>query len=500
MTQGALRSPQSGGHMDSAMHGLRWIGTARVFAQLVTWGLTAFTVRLLEPRDYGIVATSGLFTVLAGLLLDGGLSVVLITQRETSARVAGAAITAVFAFACVLAALIVAVAPVGGAFFHSVAVVDVLRVSALQLPLTALTVVPSALLAKQMKFRQMALAQSLASVIQGIATLGMAYAGAAYWSLIWGTLLGISIRATAMWVSLGTKPRPNFDLQALRPFWLSGSQMVGQRVVWFATADFDTFLLGRIGGPVVLGAYSLAKTLSHSILDQLSGIVTQVSMPAFAAKADNVEAQINGLVLVISAASALVFPLFWLMGVISQVAFPLLFGARWASLVVPFMAFTCILPLRSVYALLDSAIVGTGRVSTTLKNMLTWSSIMIPLMLIVGYGTARLAGSFVANAIALTWVGGFPIVFWFATRRIATAFNTEVQLLLRPILPPALCAAASCVVVELAYLGFRQHFIPVAQLALEILLGGACYWVLMRQYARAQYDVVFGLTRRLLRR
>jgi teichuronic acid exporter len=500
MTQGASRSPQSGGHMDSAMHGLRWIGTARVFAQLVTWGLTAFTVRLLEPRDYGIVATSGLFTVLAGLLLDGGLSVVLITRRETSARVEGAAVTGVFLFSVILAALIVAIAPAGGAFFHSVAVVDVLRISALQLPLTALTVVPSALLAKQMKFREMALAQSLASVIQGVATLGMAYAGAAYWSLIWGTLLGISIRAAAMWVSLTNKPIPNFDLRALRPFWLSGSQMVGQRVVWFVTADFDTFLLGRIGGPIVLGAYSLAKTLSHSILDQLSGIVTQVSMPAFAAKADNVEAQISGLVLVISAASALVFPLFWLMGVISQVAFPLLFGARWASLVVPFMAFTCILPLRSVYALLDSAIVGTGRVSTTLKNMLTWSCIMIPLMLIVGYGSAQLAGNLVANAIALTWVGGFPLVFWFATRRIATAFNTDVKLLLAPIAPPALCAAASCVVVELAHLEMRHNLIPIAQVALEILLGGACYWVLMRQCARAQYDVVFGLTRRLLLR
>lgn len=293
---------------------------------------------------------------------------------------------------------------------------------------------------------------------------------------------------------------PNFAMQTLRPFWLSGSQMVGQRVVWFVTADFDTFLLGRLGGPIVLGAYSLAKTLSHSMLDQLSGIVTQVSMPAFAAKADNVDAQISGLVLVVAAASTLVFPLFWLMGVISQVAFPLLFGTRWTSLVVPFMAFTCILPLRSVYALLDSAIVGTGRVSTTFKNMLTWSAIMIPLMLVVGYFTARIGGNSLANAIALTWVAGFPVVFWFATRRIASAFNTQVQLLLRPILGPALCAGASCILVELAHLELSRHLHPVAQLALEIMIGAVSYWALMRQYARVQYDVVFALTRRLIRR
>ena len=160
MSQGPLRFPQSARRLDSAMHGLRWIGTARIFAQLVTWGLTAFTVRLLEPRDYGIVATSGLFTVLAGLLLDGGLSVVLITQREISPRVEGAAITGVLLVSAVLFAVIVAIAPLGGSFFHNIAVVNVLRVSALQLPLTALTVVPSALLARQLQFRELALAQS----------------------------------------------------------------------------------------------------------------------------------------------------------------------------------------------------------------------------------------------------------------------------------------------------------------------------------------------------
>jgi hypothetical protein len=67
-------------------------------------------------------------------------------------------------------------------------------------------------------------------------------------------------------------------------------------------------------------------------------------------------------------------------------------------------------------------------------------------------------------------------------------------------LRPALCAAASCVVVEIAQLQMKQYGHPAALLALEVAIGGACYWALMRQYARAQYDLVMGLTRRLLRR
>jgi hypothetical protein len=132
--------------------------------------------------------------------------------------------------------------------------------------------------------------------------------------------------------------------------------------------------------------------------------------------------------------------------------------------------------------------------------MLTWSAIMIPLMLIVGYFSVQSGSSVLADAIALSWVAGFPIVFWFATRRIANSFNTDMQGLLRPIWPPALCAGASSVLVEIAHLELSRYIHPIAQLVLEILLGGAAYWLLMRHYARAQYDVVFGLTRRLLRR
>jgi hypothetical protein len=156
------------------------------------------------------------------------------------------------------------------------------------------------------------------------------------------------------------------------------------------------------------------------------------------------------------------------------------------------MAFTCILPLRSVYTLLDSAIVGAGHIPTTFKNMITWAAIMIPLL--------SIGARFGANAAALTWVIGFPIVFGFATWRIARAFKTGVPLLLRPMLRPALCAAASCVVVEIVQLQMKQYGYPAAQLAFEIAIGGACYWAFMRQYARAQYDLAMGLTRRLLRR
>jgi teichuronic acid exporter len=473
------------------MRGLRWIGTARVFTQLITWGLTIVTVRLLEPRDYGILATSGLFTILAMQLMDGGLSAVLVSRRDLSIQTQGAAVTAVLLLSLALAGLIVAVAPLGARLFNNMALVNVLRVASLYLPLSAIAVVPTALLSRALKFRELALAQAGASLLQGLATLGLAWSGAEYWSLIAGTLLGSAVRAAVLWASLSERPTPSFRFAALRYLWRSGSQLVAQRLLYFVAQDFDTFMLGRLYGAGALGSYSLAKTLAHSALDQLSGVVNQVSTPAFAAQAGNERAQLNGFLLLISTVSTLVFPFFWLGCVLSQAALPLVFSNRWAPMIIPFMAFMFVLPIRSVFTLVDVAVVGTGRISTTFRNMQIWALVMMPLI----FFTAHLG----VNWTAASWSFGFPIVFLVSMARIAHALQVGLWQLLRPMRAPMLCSLASAIAVEVAVAQVKPFLPLAAQLSLGVLLGTVCYGLLMRQYARPDFDTAWHLAGRLLR-
>lgn len=484
--------PSGEGHTDRAVRGLRWIGSARLLTQVVSLGLTALTVRLLEPKDYGLVATCGLFTVFAEMLLDGGLVAVLLSRRELPRALQGAALSAVLLIGLLLSGVVIAVSPIAGVFFKSGALVHLMWLASLQLPLSASAMVPLVRLLREMRFRQIAMAQSVGSVIQGVTTLTLAYHGEAYWSLTIGTLVGTSVRSFLMWMSIEKRPTPNFQLTLLVPLWAQGGQMLIQRVLWFVIGNLDTFLLGRFAGPSVLGSYSLAKILSHSPLDQLAGIVNQVSTPAFAARAGDTQAQLRGLLLIVSVASTVVFPFFWLGGVLSQVMLPLILGSRWASMVAPFMAFASILPARCVYALLDASVIGTGRFSTTLKNALTWALIIIPLLLIgVWYG---------ALGEALAWTIGFPAVLGFALWRIASAMGTGMRAFVRPMVRPALCAALTAVGLEILILQLRGLPHAPVQLALEIAAGAVCYWLLLRVLARAQYLEALGFVGRLIRR
>ena len=467
-------------HTQHAVRGLRLVGSARLFAQCVTWGLTVITVRLLQPRDYGLVATAGLFTVLATLITDGGLGEILVFRRDLSARVQGAAVVGGMLVSSLLATVIVLAAPVGATFFRNPALADVLRIASLQLPLSAVSIVPFALLSKEMRYGTIAVILASVSVLQGVATLVMAYEGEAYWSLIFGTLFGSAMRGCALWLAVKQRPPCNWRLWELRPVLRDSFHMVGQRLLFFFSADFDTFIVSRLSGVVALGPYSLAKTLSHAALDQISGTVNQITLPAFAAKAGDHEAQMGALKVVISTAATVVFPLFWFAGVISPVAFPLIFGSRWNALIFPFTAFTILLPLRTVYALLGSVVVGTGNTGITFRNMIVWASIMPPVLL--------LGALFGPRMVAVAWVVGFPFVFLSAMHRISRCFGITLLELLRPLRVPAICSAAAAAAVGILSLSVGSRIPPLVLLPMQVALAGGLYWVLLVRFGRVQYD------------
>jgi O-antigen/teichoic acid export membrane protein len=451
-------NPQSSG--DHAIRGLRWVAAGRIVTQAITWSMTIITVRFLHPEDYGVIATAGLFTALAMLLLDGGLGILLVTQRDLTSRAQGAVITATLISASVLGAIIAMLAPVGSWFFRSEALTAVLLVSAIYMPLAALAVVPQALLTKSMQFRPIAITQTIASLVQGATSLALAVAGVGYWALIVGNFAGTALRVFLLWRALEVKVSPNMELALVRPLVKSSSHMVGTRLTYFVANDFDTFL-----------------------------IVNQVMVPLFASKTDR-ESQVGGLLQVITITATLMFPLFWMLGVVSRVFLPMLFGDRWAGLILPFVAFSLILPLRSIYAFLDTAVMSTGRTGTTFRNMLVWAGIMMPLLLV---------GALVdVQYVALVWTLGFPLVFLVAMRRISTALAVELRTLCKPLLAPVLCAAASC----LAMLGFSAvvELPALVELTGELAIGGGLYWLLMWRFGRSHHDQIFAIIRRLLGR
>lgn len=478
------------GVFHTAVFGMRWIAASKIMVQASTWLLTILSVRLLRPSDYGIVSMAGLITVFLNLVLEGGVGVSIVQKREHSREVLGSLVSALLSIATAVAAALCLAAGLFADFFSEPALRNVLRVASLQFPLTALIVVPSSLLVKDMRFKELAIAQTAAAVAQGVATVALAYAGFAYWALVYSSLLGLLVRFSLLaWYA-----RPPFVLRCewrrLGPYASSGRVLIGQRILWFFVEETDRFLVAKSSGTGSVGAYSVAKTLSHTFLDRLAEIVNQVSLPAFAAKQGDAAASNRGLVQLQSLAATVAFPVFWGLAAIAPTVLPLVLGPRWEGAVWPFSLFCLILPLRVWYSLIDTAVVAGGRNSLALGNVLIWVAVLVPMFAVaVSYGIV---------AVAAAWAIGFPIVYLIVSRRIAAAVGLRWVEMLQPTWGAALCAAPMAIMVIVIGRGLEHVLAPVSLIATQIAVGVITYCGAMWLVDRARLLQITHLGLRLL--
>ena len=81
-----------------ALSGMRWTVSARVLVQLITWPSTIVVMRLLNPRDYGLVAMSTVVIGFVSLFGEPGLAAGLVQPRVLRAETPCAKIPGRFSF------------------------------------------------------------------------------------------------------------------------------------------------------------------------------------------------------------------------------------------------------------------------------------------------------------------------------------------------------------------------------------------------------------------
>ncbi len=482
-------SPKSG-HLHQAVLGLRWIGLSRIVLQASTWLLTILSVRFLLPADYGLVALSGLVTVLTTLILEGGMTAALVHKRPDSREVLATVATFLLIASSVTAVGLCFIAPTMAHFFHQPRLTEVLRASSLQLPLTALCIVPNAMLLMGLRFRELAITQASIGITQGLVTVVMAWQGFGYWALVVSTLLGLVGRAALLhWYA-----RPPMAMctsySLLRPYMATSRHLIPQKITWFAIQEFDTFLIGRTLGAAPLGVYSTAKTLSHTLLDRIAEIVNQVSMPTFSAKVADRGAWLSGFKQMLALAACVTFPVFWGLAAIGPTILPLLLGQRWANAAIPFSLFCLIMPLRVSYSISDAVLVGSGYTGLSFGNVLVWALVVGPLLYI--------ASQISVVAMAGAWAVGFPLVYLASTWRIARKLQIGWLDILGPPAVPALVAAAMWLLIN-GFASACEGRLPLLVLApLEVLLGGVVYIAGLWLFCRARLLMLIGIAARVL--
>lgn len=472
------------------VHGLRWSLVSRLVAQATAWVFTIFSIRLLSPEDYGISSMAGFFVAVVGILFEAGATVVIVQRRIRNRRVLGGISSLLLAIALGTSLVGLATAPLFARYFHQPAVAGVLRAMAISFPLSALGVVPTAVLLQRLEFRRIAFINTAAGIVQGAANVVFASLGFAYWSLIIAILIGVALTTTLATLSVPVAPGGLRALRVAARRMRSARNIIPQRLTWLYINQLDTFLVARMLGTGPTGNYSIAKTLSHTLLDRLGELSNTVALPSFAARQHDRASWHRAFARLQRLASDLSFPVFWGLAAVGPDLLLLLLGPKWNAVAPVFRVFCLILPLRVAYALLDTVLMSTGHSATAFRNVVTWALVLTPL-LVVGAQSSSVA-------IAAAWAVGFPITFAVALVRMARILGLPLGELVRPYGPPALAAGIMWAAVSALALPLEGVARPWLRLPVEVLAGALVYALALRLLARERFGDLVGIAGRVV--
>lgn len=272
------------------LRSLLWASVGVGGQQILRLVVVLVLARILSPTDFGIVAIAQTILSFADVLQQMGLGSALVQTGNLTKRLERSATTAVLVSSAVLAGAVWVLTPWFAVLFQTPELPRLMPWLLAAFMISSLNNPSLMLLNREMRFRELAIAQLMTYVFgYGAVSVGLALAGFSYWSMVWGTLAqAVIFFAICHWLRpVWPTLKPNWqELKGI--FGFGGGMLLAQLTNNFARRG-DNMIVAATMGPASLGLYSRAYSLMD-MANQLFGTVFyKVLFPSFSEERRNRE-------------------------------------------------------------------------------------------------------------------------------------------------------------------------------------------------------------------
>ncbi len=255
------------------------LGVAQVLKGAIDAVGSLFLARTLLPADFGLVDMIVAITGIVDLLKDAGLSTATIQKRDIDHAQVSALFWINLAAGCVLMLLTLGLAPLLALGYGKPELLGLTAALSVSTLLGAASVQHLALLRRDLRFTTLGVIDVVSAVGATAAALLAASRGLGPWALVVRQLVRLATQAVfALTLSSFRPGRPRrTDVRDLLGF---GAHLSGFQVVNYLERNLDNVLVGRVIGAQALGYYAKAYELMRLPLNQVSGPISTVALPA----------------------------------------------------------------------------------------------------------------------------------------------------------------------------------------------------------------------------
>jgi O-antigen/teichoic acid export membrane protein len=417
--------------MATVARGISWVGVGHIVSQLAWFGSLLLVAALVPPGEFASVAIAMVVVQVAWLVVGSGTrGALVLTPQVSRAHVRRELIAnGATGLALGLGAALLAGPLVG--IFTPGADPMVLQVLAVSVALYGLSIVPLALLQKEMQFKRHAAANASAALLASGLAVAAAFAGLGVWALVLRQILFQALLAAFAWAGArALVPAAGADEARARRDPVA-RWFLALAVIAFVSLNIDYVVVGRFTDVTQIGLYSLAFAMAFAPVTQFAWQIGKVLF-ASAARTEDAAAVAVHAAKAARLTALVVWPLAAPAVVLAPVVLPALLGPEWRPMILPFQLLLIAGAGHAVLAVIREFLLGTGNVRACLRVDVAWlvATVLALLALVPAFGITGAAVAHVALLVPLTCaymalaarrLGLQPAALWRSIRLILVA-------------------------------------------------------------------------------
>lgn len=240
---------------------------------------TLILVRLLDPKDFGIVAMAMSFIVMAELLTSFGFDTALIQNQRAAPHLYHTAWTCNVMFGLLVFVLMVLAAAPAALFYAEPGLFWVLCFLALGPLISGLENIGIIAFRKELRFRSEFVFQISRKLAGFLVVVPLAFWLKSYWALVAG-MLASKLAGTI--ISYFAHPfRPRFSLTGARGLFSFSKWLLLINAMAFLKGRLTDFFIGRQHGATALGLYNVSFEIANLPTSELGAPINRALFPGF---------------------------------------------------------------------------------------------------------------------------------------------------------------------------------------------------------------------------
>lgn len=400
---------------DKTAKGILWGALNNSAMQVLNAAFGIVLARQLNQADYGLIGMLTIFTLIANSLQDSGFVTALTNKRNATHHDYNAAFWFNIGTSFCLYILFFFCAPYIAQFFEEPILTDLSRYYFIGFIIASFSIVPRAILFRQIKQRELAIMGLTAMIISGITGILMAYNGMAYWGLATQTLIFNFIISILSWTLSGWRPTfslsewrksPSAWIAPIREMFPFSSKMLITNIFNQVNNNIFSLVLGKLYTKVEVGTYTQANKWNTMGASTITGIVQGVAQPTFVAVGDDPERLRRAFSKMLRFTSFITFPVMFGLALVAPEFIVVLIGDKWLPSA-HLMQILCIggafLPIATLYF---NLIISCGKSNIYMGNIIAQGCAILGFILIVHAFGGDITHMVIAYAaIVILWTG-----------------------------------------------------------------------------------------------